>query len=123
MSSTRQATSSASNFQLIVDALADYSKMTGIDLSTSPSATLLEQLNSPEAILQMFQERANPFKEYREGNRSLITCLSPAVKILHAFSGILGDAASPVSHIYHFSGFKVTLSGPLPACNSFVCWD
>ena len=99
MSSTAQATSSSiSNIQLITNALADYTKITGIDLSKNPFATALEQSSSPEAILQLIQEREKAFKEYRDGNRQLITCLSPAVKVIQAFSGILGEAVSLVSH-------------------------
>jgi|SRR6267154_1330319 len=96
MSLTGQATSSSSNVQLIIGALADYSKQTGIDLSNNPFATTLEQSNSPEAILQLLQQREKAFKEYRDGNRRLINCLSPAVKVLQAFSGILSDAVSVV---------------------------
>ena len=105
MSSTRQATfstsqaaSPVSNIQLITNALADYAKTTGIDLSKNPFATALEQSNSPEAILQLIQEREKAFKDYRDGNRRLIRCLSPAVNVIHAFSGILGEAISLVSH-------------------------
>ena len=101
MSSTGQATSSTSNIQLIIDALADYAKITGIDLSKNPFAAMLEQSNSPEAILQLLQGREKAFKEYRDGNRRLISCLSPAVKVLQAFSGILGEAVSLVSHTCH----------------------
>ena len=98
MSSTQQATSPASNFQLIVDALADYAKITGIDLYNNPFAAMLEQSNSPEAILQLLQGRQKAFIDYRDGNRRLLTYLSPAVKVLQAFSGI---AVSLVSHAYH----------------------
>ena len=97
LSSTEQATSSTSNLQLIVNALADYAKTTGIDLSKNSFATALEQSNSPETILQLLEGRAKVFKEYRDGNRVLINCLSPAVNVLQAFSGILGEAASLVS--------------------------
>src|ERR1700761_4126490 len=97
-SSTGKAASSDSNIQLIIDALADYTKTTGIDLSKNPFAAILEQSNSPEAILQLFQARESAFKEYRDGSRRLISCLSPAVKVLQAFSGILGEAVSMVSH-------------------------
>jgi hypothetical protein len=100
MSSTGQPTSSTSNIQLIIDALADYAKITGIDLSVNPFAVMLEQSNSPEAILQLLQEREKAFKEYCDGNRRLITSLSPAVKVLQAFSGILGEAVSLVSVTY-----------------------
>jgi fungal STAND N-terminal Goodbye domain len=100
MSSTAQATSTSSNVQLIVDAaLADYAEITGIDLSKSPFAAMLEQANTPEAILALLQERQKAFKTYRDRNRRLIRCLSPAVEILQAFSGIFG--AVPVSHERH----------------------
>jgi hypothetical protein len=84
---------------LIVDALVDYAKITGVDLF----AATLEQSNSPEAILELPQEREKAFKECREGNRRLISCLSPAVKVLQAFSGILGEAVSLVSVTYHLA--------------------
>jgi fungal STAND N-terminal Goodbye domain len=98
MSSTAQATFSTSNFQLIIDtALADYTEITGTDLSETSFATAIQQLNSPEAILQLLHEREKTFKEYREGNRKLINCLTPAVKVFQALSGILGEAVNQVS--------------------------
>ena len=97
MSSTAQATS---NFQSIINAaLADYAKQTGIDLTRNPFAEKIELSNSPEAILDLLQEREKAFKEYREGNRRLISRISPAVKVLHAFSGILSEAVTLVSII------------------------
>ena len=101
MSSTRQASSSSSNFQLIINALADYAKLTGIDLTKSPSAEKIERSNSPEAILELLQEQEKAFKEYREVGRRLISCLNPTIKVLHAFSGILGEAVSMVSVTCH----------------------
>ena len=103
MSLTGQATfPESSNFQLIVKALADYAKLTGIDLTKNPFSEKIKHSNSPEAILELLQDRENAFKEYREGNRRLISCLTPAVTILHAFSGILGEAVSLVSGVtYH----------------------
>jgi fungal STAND N-terminal Goodbye domain len=80
--------------------LADYAQITGIDLSNDPFVAILEQSNSPEDILELLQEREKAFKEYRDGNRRLITCLSPAVNVLQAFSGILGEAISLVSIAY-----------------------
>ena len=97
MSSTGQATSSAENFKLIIDALADYARETGIDLSTNPFATNLEQWRSSEDILQQLEEREKAFKEYRAGNRRLINYLSPVVNVFHGFSGILSKAAGLVS--------------------------
>ena len=98
-SSTAQQTSSASSIQLIIDdALSEYTKVTGIDLSNNPFATTLEQSNSPDAILQLLRGRENAFQEYRDGDRRLTSCLIPALKVLQAFSGIMGQAAGMVSH-------------------------
>src|SRR5580658_3648625 len=104
MSSTVQetsSTSSTSNIRLITDALADYTNITGIDLSKNPFAAAIERADSPAAILELLQEREKEFKDYREGNRKLISCLSPAVNVIQAFSGILGEAISLVSHIFN----------------------
>ena len=101
MSSTGQAISSTSTIQSIIDALADYTKVTGIDLSNNPFATAINHLNSPEAVLELLQERQKAFEGYRDKNRRLISCLRPAVNVIQAFSGILGEAVSLVSHAFH----------------------
>jgi hypothetical protein len=101
MSSTFHTTISCSNFQLIIDAaLAEYSNQTGIDLSQEPFCEKLEQSNTPGAILELLQEREKAFKEYRNGNRRLINSLGPAVRVLHVFSRLLGEAINQaVSHL------------------------
>jgi hypothetical protein len=104
MSSTGQAPSSLENVKLIFNALADYAKDTGVDLSKNPLAAKLERLMSHEDILELLEEREKAFKEYREGNRRLINFLNPAVKVLHGFSGILSDAAGLVSRKCHLAG-------------------
>ena len=120
--STGQATPSTSNVQLIIDALADYTKITGIDLSKNPFAVTLKQSDSSETILQLLHEREKAFKEYREGNRRLINCLSPAVTVIQAFSGIIGEAVSLVSLTCHpVTHLTVTSSDPLPTGKRFVC--
>jgi len=101
MSTAEQATSSissTSNTRLITDAFEKYAKLTGNDLSKNPFAAALEQSDSPEAILELLQEREKAFKEYREGSRRLINCLSPVVNVVQAFSGIFGEAVGLVSH-------------------------
>ena len=124
MSLTGPATSSSSNAQLIIRALADYSKQTGIDISNNPFAITLEQSNSPEAILQLLQQREKAFKEYRDGNRRLINCLSPAVKVLQAFSGVMGEAVGLVSHIFRPDrSFNIVSSGPLRPSKGVVRRD
>ena len=96
MSSTRYTVTP--NVQLITEALHDYAKQTGIDLTKHPSAERLELLDSPDAVLRIFQERENAFGMFRNRNRTLINCLRPAVQTLHALSGAIGEAASLVSH-------------------------
>ena len=91
MSSTGQSTSSSSNVQSIIDALADCTKVIGIDLSMNPFAAAIEHLNSPEAVLELLQERENASKGYLHGNQRLISCLRPTVTVIQAFSGITGD--------------------------------
>jgi hypothetical protein len=124
MSSTVQATSSTSatsNIQLITDALADYT--TEIDLSKSPFAAEIEQANSSGDILKLLQEREKAFKDYREGNRRLISCLSPVVNVIQAFSGILGPAVSLVSHIFHLVTRFIVTSSDLPTSKGIVRWN
>ena len=78
--------------------MVDYAKITGIDLSKNPFAAAIRQANSLSDVLELLRERERAFKDYREENRRLINCLSPAVNVIQAFSGILGDVASLVSH-------------------------
>jgi hypothetical protein len=101
MSSSAEEATTPSNFQLIVDAFADYAQLTGIDLSKSSFAEKLERSNSPHFILEMLQERENAFKEYRDQNQRLISCITPTVEVLHAFSAVLGEAFSLVSKVCH----------------------
>lgn len=98
MSSTGQALSS--NIQLIIkNALAEYTRLTGKDLSKDPLATLFKHSNSPEAILELLQRRNNAFGEYR--NQKLISCLRPTVRVLQAISRVLGEAVNLVSDTFH----------------------
>jgi len=123
MSSTGQPTSSTSNVQIIIDAaLADYTKITGTDLSKTPFAVALEQSNSPEAILQLLQEREKAFNEYRDGNRRLMQCVNLAVKVVQPFSRIIREAVSQVSRTCHpMTLLTVALSDPLPTNECSVC--
>ena len=97
------STSSTSTIQSIIDAaLADYTKLTGTDLSKTPFAIALEQSNSPQAVIQLLHEREKAFKDYRNDDPKLINCLGPAVKVLQAFSDIVGKTVSQVkNHTCH----------------------
>src|SRR5712671_669798 len=125
MSFSPQTAISPSTFQSIVDALIDYSEKTGVDLANNPFADQLQLNKSPDHILQLLQEREKAFKEYRSRNRTLISCLSPAVRVLHAFSATLGGAVSLVSHPCPISllvfEFSFAIEGSLPTGESYNC--
>ncbi|KAH8996181.1 hypothetical protein EDB86DRAFT_3243480, partial [Lactarius hatsudake] len=85
----------SASFQPIFDAaLADYANQIGIDPTKHPSADRLQACHSPDDVLKLLEEKANEFKDYRDGNRKLIDCLKPVVNVIHAFSGVLGGAVS-----------------------------
>jgi fungal STAND N-terminal Goodbye domain len=85
----------ASNLPTIIDAALDeYTKQTGINLAQNPFSHKIHPSDSPDDILALFQEREKEFKEYRDGNRNLISCLKPVVQILHALAGVLGQVIS-----------------------------
>ena len=111
---------STSNFQLIVDALCDYANLTGVDLSKNPFVENLQQHSTPDRILELLQERGQAFKEYREGDRRLINCISPVVCVLHAFSDFLGEAISLVSRTFR-KPFPVGFSMVALKCDLTRC--
>ncbi|KAH9164671.1 hypothetical protein EDB89DRAFT_1912011 [Lactarius sanguifluus] len=79
---------------LILDALNEYAKETGIDLTENQFSTSLQGCNSPDEILQLIRDKAKAFKEFREGNRKLINWLKPVVQVVHLFAGTLGEGIS-----------------------------
>ena len=92
-----------SNIKLFTDALADYARITGIELSTYPFAGMPGQSDSLEDILQLLQKREEAFKDIRNRNRRLINYVTPCVKVLHTISGTLGEVLSlpAVSYTCH----------------------
>jgi hypothetical protein len=86
-----------SDFQSILDAVDKYAEQTGINLKENPFADKVKSCDSPGAVLLLLQENVQAFKDYRDNNRKFIDCLSPVVQFIHAFSGILGEAAGLVS--------------------------
>src|SRR5712672_3938256 len=97
MSSSAHISTPFTSSQLITDALGEYSKRTGTDLSKDPFAEKIQLFKSPDDILRHLQERERAFNQYRDRNRTLISCLTPAVNVIHAFSAPLGEVVSLVS--------------------------
>jgi fungal STAND N-terminal Goodbye domain len=109
------STATSSNFQAIFDAaLSDYAKQTGIDLATHPFAQTLQSCYSADEIFNLFRDKANQFRAYRDGNRKLINCLKPVVQVLHTVTGILGEAASLVRPMNRLALYDCILTALFP---------
>jgi hypothetical protein len=100
---------SSANFQSILNAALDsYARQTGVDLTKHPSAEKLQSCHSPDDVIHLLLERETAFKDYRDNYRNLIDRLRPVVEVVHAFSGVLGEAFQPTKAI--FVGIDVLLS-------------
>ena len=98
------------SFQPILEAaIADYATQIGIDPVKHPIVIHLRSCHSPDDVLKLLEVQANEFKVFRDGNRKLIDCLNPVVKVIHAFSAVLGQAASLVSRKPSFFIFAFSL--------------
>jgi hypothetical protein len=87
MSSASNATVPSPNFQTILtDALAKYTKQTGKDLLNEPLATKIQGCNSSDEILGVFQEQAQAFQQFRNGDSKLFKWLRPIVNVLYALA-------------------------------------
>ena len=97
-----------SNFQLIIDAFDDYTRQVGLDITENPFADALRGCDSPNAILELLQGKADAFKNYRDGypSRTLMNWLKPVVQVVHGFSGVLGPTISLVSPTRSFLLFR-----------------
>lgn len=84
--STSMTTLSHSFQSTFETALANYEKQTGKDLSNHPFADKLRGCGSADSVLHLFQEQAQEFDEYRNGDRNLMKRLSQTVHLLHALA-------------------------------------
>ena len=116
MSSASNMASTASDFETLLNAALDkYTKQTGTDLRSHPLADKIDNCDGPDSILDIFQEqaqafvefRAQAFVEFRNGDTKLLKWLRPVVNVLHALStnSVLSDIGILVSaamfHIIH----------------------
>ena len=102
-----------SNFRLIIDAFDDYARQVGVDITQIPLADALRGYDSPNAVLELLQDKADAFKDYRDGDpsRTLMNWLKPVVQVVHGFSGVLGPAIRLVSpsRLFKFLLFPISL--------------
>jgi hypothetical protein len=94
MSHAQSATTSSSNFQLIINnALKVYEKRTKKDLLAHPLATQLQTCGTPAAILAILQEQAQGLDQSQCGDERWSKWLDPTVNVLFAFSATIGGVS------------------------------
>jgi hypothetical protein len=84
-------------------------RQSGVDLTKNPLADALRGCDSPNAIPELLQDKADAFKNYRDGDRTLIKWLKKPV--VHGFSGVLGPAISLVQdfcYLYYQVYYSMT---------------
>jgi hypothetical protein len=113
----------ARSFQVILNkALKDYHEQIGVDLNKHPFANELRGRDSPDKVLKLLKDKANAFKVYRDGNRKLITWLTPVVQVVHMLSGFLGEAVSLTIQMHRSDLFTIRLPGAYQTRKSDLCW-
>jgi hypothetical protein len=94
MSHPNPTTSSSPNFQLIFNnALEAYKKRTKNDLLAHPLVVQLQNCTSSSAVLALIHQQVQGLE--RDDDK-LTKWLDPTVRVLHAFSEILGEGVSLV---------------------------
>ena len=88
---------SFSQFHHLFDAaLSEYNKKTGKDIATDPLTFLLQDCDSSDAVLEILQEQAHAFNQFRNGDWKvqLMRRLKPTVDILLGLStsGVFGES-------------------------------
>ena len=116
MSVTPNTASISSNFEILFNAaLAKYAQQTGNDLRNHPLAHKIDICDSPDSFLRVFQEQAQKFDEFRNGDHSLIKWLQPVVTRIHALStsatvSSVASAVRPNNFIAFFLSYQTFLS-------------
>ncbi|KAF8260195.1 hypothetical protein EI94DRAFT_1706490 [Lactarius quietus] len=97
MSTNVQASTSTPNFQPIFDeALKQYKKKTGKDLTTHPLAEEINRCGSPDDILAVLQGKANALNQSQSVDQRLTKWLTPTVNVLNALSATVGQGLGMV---------------------------
>ena len=119
MSSNSNTPASSSNFgSLFNAALAKYTKQTGTDLRNHPLSNRIDSCDSPDSILEVFQEQAQAFDQFRRGDTGLFKWLTSVVNVLHALSNnpVLSGSASLVNPATFSIIYSTYLNLLFPRC-------
>ncbi|KAH9035521.1 hypothetical protein EDB85DRAFT_2143687 [Lactarius pseudohatsudake] len=88
------------------NALEEYKKETGTNLTTHPLANNLQTCDSPDAVLNVLQEHVRAYEESRNGDQRLIKLLDPMICICFSLHSV--KRFKPARVI--FAGFSVLLA-------------
>ena len=98
MSSATFSSSTAFKFQFVPNnALQDYTKQTGVDLTKYDFTSQFQRCGSLDEVCMLLRDKIRMFKEYRDGNRKLAAWIIPVMQFVHVFAGFLGETTSIVS--------------------------
>ena len=90
-----QTPTSTSNYQSIFDnAIEAYKKKTKKDLRSHPLLEILQNCDSPDAVLKVLYGQITGFNQSRGPNDKLTKWLNPTVNVLCTFSGVIGGGVS-----------------------------
>jgi hypothetical protein len=118
MSSASNTASTSSYFETLFNAaLEKYTKQTGKDLRNHPFADRIDICDSPDSILEIFEEQTQAFDEFRRGDTKLSKWVGTVVNVLHALSTneVVSEGASlvsPATFLIHHSFRVLELSIP-----------
>ena len=112
MARTHSTTPSSSFHPIINSALKAYEKRTKKNLLFHPLAEQLQTCNSPGDILLVLQQQVQEINQSQSRDEMLTKWLDPTVKVLYAFTEVLGEGVGLVC-------FRMCF--PLRSAHSFIC--
>ena len=81
---------------IINNSFEAYEKRTKKNLVSHPLTEQLQNCNSPDAILFVLQQQVQDINHSKSGNERLTKWLDPTVKVLYAFTKVLGEGVGLV---------------------------
>lgn len=98
MSHSHLTAALSSEFQLTINsALESYKRRTKKDLLSDPLVSLLQDCNSPAAILAVLQQQFPGLDQSKNSDERWTKWLSTTVNVLYTFSETLGERVGSVS--------------------------
>ena len=128
-SSSSSSNASYSQFQDLFDAaLREYNRKTGKDIATDPLITSIQTCSSSDAVLEILQEQAHAFNQFRNGDWKvqLMRQLKPTVDILFRLStsGVFGEGIGLVrpTELRHTLRKFIIYLTEISSSTSDICW-